>query len=860
MLASRTGRTGKSLTMPRQLFGLPNPFDGATDSGIVAGMSKALGDVFSNIGTSLLQDVGGAALFLGSGLGAGAAQGLNVAPANMTKEVAMKVASDNGQQATGLNPAIMNAAMGATAALLGSVNVSSLAGSVGGLAKNVDIRGAALGLAEGLGNGTSAGLQLSQRAATLQAPPGNTTGDIAGTFGFGLTKTVTANINTSMLSAGNLGAMLQGVNISQFTGGQAVSQIALTLASGVGTGVSSGLKLTQANLQPPPGNDVGAALGAFGFGLTNSVTSNINTTDILAQAKNVNVGSLVGNISFGLTGQSFGSGLGSGLAAGLKLSSTIVDAPNPNSSDVPAVAGNFAFGLTKGLVENVNATMLIQNAQSSGAFSQLAGSLDVGRVAQGAAMGLVQGAGDAVNHMGGLQALINGTAMMPTTPLVTTQMTFNDSVGGAATGLGSGLGGQGTLVGVQLLSQLNVTSLLQQVTGGGGFSTAAAPQTKALNETGVAKRSNIFLPAEVVRRQAQVTAINNNNSFNLSLIINANTISQLGQRVIDTIGCDGIGGFALLGLGLFESGTISLNSVSSFNLTLIKQAIPQGVLKFTSSGNIYTIDGTVVANNIDSNILGAAGGITVNGSPVIVFAVFLIIHSKLPSLLVLISCSLIVHSYRRTAGICALASLGSQSRVYPQHLDPIGLEECLRQCPQVGQYHLGLPDRPVGRCCPHFWRPCRRFLWTLANCTRCKLSSPLMCTISHVHNELGTWPLDHPRFPRRRLLPLRRPVHQRRRRPQRRGVPDSIQAHQHSHPSHPHQPGYPLAHYANAHCGLHRSRLHRALHNACDSLRSRYRLCYGSHVLVHHGDRVDGPGHLPVVQGQPKRQEGKVCG
>lgn len=633
--------------VPRQL---PNPFASITDGSssaasgsMMGGMSKALGDVFSNIGSSLLSDVGGAALFLGSGLGAGAAQGLNIAPAAMTKTVAAKVASDNGQQATGLNPAIMNAAMGATASLLGAVNVSSLTSSAGGLISNIDIRGAALGLAEGLGNGTASGLQLSTKAATLQAPPGNTTADIAGTFGFGLTKSVTGNLNTSGFSMSSLTNTLQSVNISQFTGGQPVSQIALVLAQNVGNGASSGLGLTQANLQPPAGNSASDALGAFGFGLVNSVTSNINTTALLSQAKNTNVNSLLGNVSLGQTGQSFGTGLGSGLAAGLKLSSAIVDAPNPNAGDVPSVAGNFAFGLTKGLAENINGTMLLSKATSGGGLSSLTGSVDFGRVAQGGAMGLVQGAGDAINSMGGLQALINGTAMMPSGPLVMSPMVFNDSIGGAATGLGMGLGGQGTLVGVQLLSQLNVTSLIQQITGQStsGGSTAMMtmpPSSSSSNATAKMKR-DYLLPAEVVRRQAQVGAISTNNSFNLSLLINADTVSDLGQRFIDAVGCEGIGGLALLALGLSERGTVSLNSVSSFNLTLVKQAIPKGVMRFQNNGNLYTIDGTVVANNIDSNLLGAAGGITVNGNPLIAFVVFLIVHSKfyLPFCLFLVS-------------------------------------------------------------------------------------------------------------------------------------------------------------------------------------------------------------------------------
>lgn len=634
----------------RQLFSPPD-----MNSSLVAGFSRALGDVFSSIGDSLLKDVGGAALFLGSGLGAGTAQGLQLAPAAMTKMVAAKVASDNGQQATGLNPAIMNAAMGATAALIGAVNATGLTSglSIQSLTNLVDLRGLALGFAEGLGNGTSAGLQLSPQAGLLQAPPGNTSGEIAGTFAFGLTKTVASNINlssiTNSLSASALTSGLGNVNISQLTGGQSVSQIALSLAQGLGNGASSGLKLTQANLQPPAGNTVGDAAGAFAFGLVESVTTNINTTALLASATSssatsaFNITQLAGNVSLAQTGQSFGSGLGSGLAAGLKLTQDITDAPDPNDDGVPSIAGNFAFGLTKGLVENINTTMLLNSATAAAASSaagagglgSLTSSLDFSKVAQGGAMGLIQGAGDAINSLGGLQSLIDGTAMMPDGPLVTTPVTFNDSVGGAATGFGLGIGGQGTLTGVMLLSSLNVTSLLQQASSGqllGGAAPAAQAQAPASVAAAVAVAAPVNGTAKrAARRQApQVGVIGTNNSFNLSVVINADTISGLGQRVLDTIGCDGIGGLALLGLGLYESGSLTVDtSGTGFNTTLIKQVVPKGLLRFNNGGNLYTIDGTVVVNNIDTSLLASAGGITVNGNSLIAFVAFLVTHSEL---------------------------------------------------------------------------------------------------------------------------------------------------------------------------------------------------------------------------------------
>lgn len=404
--------------------------------------------------------------------------------------------------------------------------------------------------------------------------------------------------------------------------------IAMSLATGIGNGASSGLKLTQANLAPPTGNTTADALGAFGFGLTDSVTTNINTTQVFNSLKNANVGSSLGNINLAQTASSIGSGLGSGAAAGLKLSSAIVGAPNPNGQDIPNVAGNFAFGLTKSVTENINTSSLASGLTSGGGsgLGGLTSSLDVGRVAQGAAMGLIQGAGDAVNSMGGLQALINGTATMSATPLPANNLKFNDSVGGAATGFGQGLGGQGTLVGVQLLSQVNVTSLLDGLVNGNASSGtkpggAAAPS----NGTAVLRRSP-FLPMDVVRRQTEVGAISTGNSFNLSLIFNADTISSVMQRAIDALSCEGVGGIVLVGLGLIQSGTISTDG-GNLNSTLIKQVLPKGVMHFTSGGNTFDIDGTIVADNID-NIMNAASGISINGNTVIKFAAFLAVHSK----------------------------------------------------------------------------------------------------------------------------------------------------------------------------------------------------------------------------------------
>lgn len=510
------------------------------DGGILSGLTSSIGSALSGIGSSLIQDANSAGLFLGTGIGAGAAQGLNLAPAAMTMQVAAKIAADNGMNATGLDPIIQNAAMAATASLLGALNVSSLLSGAGG--GGVDIHSVALGLAMGIGNGTSAGLKLSLQAEAIQPPASNATGDIAGTFGFGLTKSLASNIDISKLTS-SAGSSL---NISMITGGQPISQIALSLARGIGNGASSGLKLSQDKVAAPEGTSAADVAGAFGFGLTQSITQHINI-----------------------------SNLASGSSA--------------------------ASGLTR--------------------------NLNVGMIAQGAAMGLVQGAGDAVNSMGGLQALVNGTAKVSATSLPATTITFNDSVGGAATGFGQGLGGQGTLIGVQLLSQINFTSLLARLTGNKPSTGTEAATASLSNGTAVVKR-HTFHPAEIFRRQTGSHIDGNASSLSLSLIINADSVSAVGQSAINALTCEGVGGLTLVALGLASSGTFEMNTISSVNSTFIKEAVPKGIIHFTSGGNIFQINGTVISNNDGSGLLRAADGVLINGNSVQKFSTLLATHSK----------------------------------------------------------------------------------------------------------------------------------------------------------------------------------------------------------------------------------------
>lgn len=496
----------------------------------LSGLTGSLGSAFSSIGSGLLSDISGAGMFLGIGIGAGAAQGLNLSTADRAKEVGAQVALASGMNATGLNPTIQNAGMGATATLLGSLNVSSLG-------KNIDLQPIIVSLAEGLGNGTVMGLNLNP-SANIVPPAGNDTASIAGGFGYGLSRSVTGNLNLSQMFTSNP---------------QTTAQLVAALP--------------------------GAASG-------------------------------------------FGKGLGAGIPIGLGLQP---DTPVPSTPtvdgqvDASGIAEGFAQGLTSRLLANGTASKLVaslSNSSSGSGGSGLPGMghVNIGSVAQGFARGLVQGAGDAVTSIGGVGALINGTAHAPVGALPNSTIAFNDSVGGAAAGFGQGLGGQGVLVARQLLSHSNTVS-----------SSASANNTKRYDHS---KEVN----AIVVRQSSNSTALasfNGSQGVNISMFLNSQTISSAAQAGVDALTCSGVGGLVGVLLGLVSSGAIPLMSgtpVDAHTASLIKQAVPSGIIEIHNDGNTFDIDGQKVLDGMNSGLIAMASGIKINGQGVVAFAVLLVFH------------------------------------------------------------------------------------------------------------------------------------------------------------------------------------------------------------------------------------------
>ncbi|KAG7123993.1 hypothetical protein HYQ45_012429 [Verticillium longisporum] len=485
----------------RQLPSLGNLFGGGGETtpgagGMMGGLGKLLSGGLSNIGSSLAADASGAGLFLGIGVGAGAAQGLNISTAERTTQIAAKVASDNKMEATGLNPTIQNLGVGLTSSLLGAVNVSSLA-------SGIDVQ-PLMSLAQGLGNGTVAGLNLNPAAPMLMISNETSIANIAGTLGFGLTQSVTSNIDTK--------AIIGSLNNPNNTA--AIMKNLPDAAAGIGRGLGEG--------------------AAVGLGLQASMPVPMRQMPD-------------GAIDISLAGM-LGGSMG-------------MQPPANNAGGIPS-------------------TISIKGQ-----------NVEISRVAQGFASGLLQGAGDTIQGMGGVQALVDRsshtqTVNAPMGAMPPTKVQLDDGIGGAAAGLGAGIGGRGVLL---------VSMLIANPTG--------TPADPSVN-------------------------VDTSKGFNLSVIINAQTVSSAAQGGIDALTCQGVGGgLGNILLGLLRSKTISTGSLNNDNTTeTIRQVIPTGIIKIKNEGNTYNVDGGVIRESFSNNILGAVNGIEINGMKLAAWIAFIVIH------------------------------------------------------------------------------------------------------------------------------------------------------------------------------------------------------------------------------------------
>ncbi|KAK7927431.1 hypothetical protein PG985_004429 [Apiospora marii] len=621
--------------------------DSSSDNSAITqrGLGDAIGDALSNglasITDGLSKNVAGAGMFLGIGAGEGAASSLNLTSMQNAKAIGAKVAASAGMENTGLNPTIESTSSGLIATLLGSVDLNSLTSGAGaGLTDQLGP--AANGLAVGIGNGLVKGLNIGKAdtgaatPATGQNPPtrrqtspapttssaaggilGNVSlPDVANNFGFGLTNTIASGVDFNKIKS-----MLGGsVDTSQLMA--QLGPAALGLSSGIGNGLVNGLKIN--TVPPPTGNDVPNIANSFGYGLTNSVASNINIKQIGDQLSSLTGGAgLGGNKSLAQilppAAAGLGKGLGQGVAVGLGAQPdpgqiAIQDMPN-GDIDFDGVSRSLAFGLTSRLLANGTIQKITSDPSilglgglsSGGGASDLLGKINIGQAAGGLARGFIQGAGDGITAMGGIKALIDGNASSAT-DIPLTPLNMDDSLGGAAVGLGQGAGSQGVAVAKLLVTQ---------------FKAQSSKRKREQESTGLVLRR-----AEAPSASGLLGGFNLT-SFNISRLLEADTISTILQSGINALTCEGVAGLALVGLGLVQSGTIDTSG--DMNLTAFKDLIPKGTIHFSNDGtNNYEMDASQLIDDIKPlNLGGINANFKVNGNGIITTIVVTALHIAL---------------------------------------------------------------------------------------------------------------------------------------------------------------------------------------------------------------------------------------
>ncbi|PQE22605.1 cytochrome b b6 petb protein [Rutstroemia sp. NJR-2017a BVV2] len=461
---------------------------------------------------------------------------------------------------------------------IGQLFSGNTSGLLAGLASDIAVPAGFLGT--GLAMGVIAGMM------NMSVPTTNATGFnlVALNLGSGLTKTLVSSISVNPNTSDTTSkAVMTNTTMSMTLGAGTINGAALALAQGLGTGASNGLKFTQASTNATFNTSgINGAAGNLGYGLSSTFLSNLNTSSLLSKAggqinfadvlsgKSTLLGSSLNDIAAGA-----GTGLGSGVSLGLGLQNQAAMPVAPNGS--AGAAQQFTSGLTSSFLQGGTLSKLATSLMGSGSpaaalglggkstdmnssSSSVLSSLNIAAVAQGFAVGLLDGAG-------------NTLAGQPTPPMQ--MLSFNDSVGGAATGFGLGLGSQGTKLVKQVLAN---PSVLANLTG-------TTTKRDVLAERGIIYGKDMIPVSRVsvIQRRAAGT--------NTSLIaaLNATTLDPILQMGIDAIGCAGVGGLASIGLGLIETGTIDLKQLTSLP-KMNKNIKNNQTFVLTNNGNEYTIN------------------------------------------------------------------------------------------------------------------------------------------------------------------------------------------------------------------------------------------------------------------------------
>ncbi|KAJ4288941.1 hypothetical protein N0V90_011282 [Kalmusia sp. IMI 367209] len=574
----------------RQFLGIGQGQKDETQGGILSGLTgllggngtAGLGDLFqqglSGITGSIVDGLATPAYFLGIGLGMGAETGLNLTTQDESKAIATKVAASAGQQPTGINLVAQNLGTGLSAQLapaLGNMSTSDL-----------PIGMVAFALAQGIGQGSASGLNLTQQ----QFLPTNSSDimAIAKNFGLGVTGPIASSAGVQKLlnqAGGGTDFMAQ------------IPQIAAAAGHGLGQGASSGLGLSksgtsgfvvkrQSSLNPSQ-MDIPGIVGNLTFGLSQSFLESSNLTMLLGSSGG---GFSLDNSSLILLATGAGKGIGEGIALGLNpngstaLASMAVGGSNQTEEQV---AEQFTKNLVASLLQNGGMTAIGESLTSQA--GGLTANVDMAKAAEGAARGLVEGSVSALSEAGGLQKVIAGDfpeelAMnLPSLP----QTKFNDSLNGSVVAFTRGLSGEGVL-------------LISKLLNSGKNTSTAPPAKRNIDASGVGPYSRLTRRAEAV-----------------TPAIDDQTLQGLAQSGVNTITCSGFGGLAALALGIMQSPALKGKTGTSASPPLDNStlaALPKGPVTIVNEGNTFTI-----------NI--AEQAVTINGLQLKPFAILTALHA-----------------------------------------------------------------------------------------------------------------------------------------------------------------------------------------------------------------------------------------
>ncbi|KAF7859457.1 uncharacterized protein EAF02_010905 [Botrytis sinoallii] len=524
---------------------------------------------------------------------------------------------------------------GGALSTIGELFSGNISGIVSGLAADIAVPAGFLG--NGLALGVIAGMM------NTSVPTTNATGFnlAAQNLGSGLTKSLVGSIAVAPAGT-DMKAAEAAANdtMTMMIGAGTINGAILALAQGLGSGASQALNFT-APSQKAAFNTSGinGAAGNLGQGLTSTFLSGINTTSLFSNTMSGGVsindliqgnGTILGS-SLSQLAAGAGNGLGQGTAIGLGLQDAATMETSPNGS--AGAVQSFTMGLTSSFLQNDTLSKLMTSLMGSGDLSNAMGmgvteadmtsgsssspsflaNMNIAAVAQGFAVGLLDGAG-------------NTLAGMSTPPMQT--LMFNDSVGGAATGFGLGLGAQGTILVKQVLANPSIISNLTK---------SSTAKRHLLQSRAMIPPSSISI---IQRRESSSSS--GDNSFIDAL--NATTLDPILQMGIDTIGCAGVGGLFSIGFGILTTGTINtdqLKSVPEMNNDITNNQ----TFILENGGNTYIIN-------------PATMDIQINGIPIERATILIVLHIVFAILtyFILAPTYILVHSTKRVTTLSSLPS------------------------------------------------------------------------------------------------------------------------------------------------------------------------------------------------------------